>query len=180
MLMANTEFCDKHNMVAFLQKPTGSEEFHQIVDFFAGSHLRYALTTNLTIYVSLIEQFWQTATVKSVNDGEQQITITVDGYTFAITKASVRRHLQLADADGISLLPNTKIFEQLTLMGYVFNDDKLTFRKGEHTPLFDTMLPHDQLGQGEGSTLFVESQHTPIASPTTSQPTTTQPTSSQE
>ncbi|GKD93728.1 hypothetical protein Tco_1373565, partial [Tanacetum coccineum] len=217
----------------------------------------YALTTNLTIYVSLIKQFWQTSTVKSVNDGEQQITVTVDGHTFAITEASVRRHLQLADADGISLLPNTEIFEQLTLIGpkktsweqfssniaiaviclatnRTFNFSKLIFdgmvknvdsktkflmyprfiqmllnkkkkllkqhkktyvapmltRKpfsnmkigfsGEHTPLFDTMLPHDQPGQGEGSTLFVESQHTPIASPTTSQPTTTQPTSSQE
>ncbi|GKB85769.1 RNA-directed DNA polymerase, eukaryota, reverse transcriptase zinc-binding domain protein, partial [Tanacetum coccineum] len=31
--------CDKHNMVDFLQKPTGSEEFHQIVDFLAGSHI---------------------------------------------------------------------------------------------------------------------------------------------
>ncbi|GJR09425.1 RNA-directed DNA polymerase, eukaryota [Tanacetum coccineum] len=128
--MANMDFCDKHNMVAFLQKPTGSEEFHQIVDFLAGSHIRYALTTNPTIYVSLIEQFWQTVTVDTVNDGEQQLTVTVDGQTIAITEASVRRHLQLADADGISSLPNTEIFDQLTLMGYVSNDDKLTFQKG--------------------------------------------------
>ncbi|GJU24848.1 ribonuclease H-like domain-containing protein [Tanacetum coccineum] len=91
--MANMDFCDKHNMVAFLQKPTGSEEFHQIVDFLAGSHIRYALTANPTIYVSLIEQFWQTITVDTVNDGEQQLTVTVDGQTIAITEASVRRHL---------------------------------------------------------------------------------------
>ncbi|GKF84112.1 hypothetical protein Tco_0249010, partial [Tanacetum coccineum] len=88
--MANMDFCDKHNMVAFLQKPTRSKEFNQI--------------------------FWQTATVETVNDGEQQITVTIDGQTIAITKASVRRHLQLADADGINSLPNTKIFEQLTLI----------------------------------------------------------------
>ncbi|GJX73004.1 hypothetical protein Tco_0311599 [Tanacetum coccineum] len=42
------------------------------------------------------------------------------------------------------------------------------------------MLIHDQSGQGEGPTLPVESQHTPIAFPTTSQPTTSQPMSSQE
>ncbi|GKE77727.1 hypothetical protein Tco_1543847 [Tanacetum coccineum] len=132
--MANLDFCDKHNMVAFLQKPTGSEEFHQIVDFLAGSHIMYALTTNPTIYVSLIEQFWQTANVKTVNDEEQQLTATVNGQTIAITEASVRRHLQLADADGIISLPNTKIFAQLTLMGYVSNDDKLTFQKGGDTP----------------------------------------------
>ncbi|GJX70752.1 hypothetical protein Tco_0307923 [Tanacetum coccineum] len=77
--MDNMDFCDKHNMVAFLHKPTGSEEFHQIVDFLAGSH--------------------------------------------------IRRHLQLVDVDGISSLPNTEIFDQFTLMGYVSNDDKLTFQK---------------------------------------------------
>ncbi|GKC03727.1 hypothetical protein Tco_0995337 [Tanacetum coccineum] len=135
--MTNMDFCDKHNMVAFLQKPTGSEEFHQIVDFLAGSHIRYALPTNPTIYVSLIEQFWQTVTVDTVNDGEQQLTVIVDGQTIVITEASVRRHLQLVDADGISSLPNTKIFDQLTLMGYVLNDDKLTFQKEGHTPRSD-------------------------------------------
>ncbi|GKC51799.1 hypothetical protein Tco_1074544 [Tanacetum coccineum] len=127
--MAHMGFCDKHNMVAFLQKPSGSEEFHQIVDFLAGSHIRYALTANPTIYVSLVEQFWQTATVETVNDGEQQITVTVDGHKFAITEASVRRHLQLADVDGISSLPNTEIFKQLSLMGYPSDNDKLTFKK---------------------------------------------------
>ncbi|GKA78515.1 hypothetical protein Tco_0785052 [Tanacetum coccineum] len=115
--MTHMEFCDKHNMVAFLQKSTGSDGFHEIVDFIAGSHIMYALTTNPTIYVSHIKQFWQTATVRTIDNGEQQLTATVDGKAFIITKASVRRHLQLADADNINVLPNTKIFDQLTLMG---------------------------------------------------------------
>ncbi|GKG20092.1 hypothetical protein Tco_0379893 [Tanacetum coccineum] len=132
--MANMYFRDKHNMVAFLQKPTGSEEFHQIVDFLAGSHIRYALTTNPTICVSLTELFWQIVTVDTVNDEEQQLTVTVDGQIIAITEASVRRHLQLADANGISSLPNTEIFDQLTLMRYVSNNDKLTFQKGKFSP----------------------------------------------
>ncbi|GKD63825.1 hypothetical protein Tco_1305933 [Tanacetum coccineum] len=51
---------------------------------------------------------------------------------------------------------------------------------GVHVPLFDTMLLHDQPGQGEGPTVSVKSQHTPTASSSsTSQPTTSQPTSSQ-
>ncbi|GJS43756.1 hypothetical protein Tco_0568799 [Tanacetum coccineum] len=99
--MANLEFCDKHNMVAYLKKPTGSEGFQEIVDFLNGSHIRYALTKNPTIYVSLIEKFWQTATVRTVDNGEQEITATVDGKEFTITEASVRRHLQLADVDGL-------------------------------------------------------------------------------
>ncbi|GKC74003.1 ribonuclease H-like domain-containing protein [Tanacetum coccineum] len=138
----NMDFCDKHNMVDFLQKPTRSEEFHQIVNFLAGSHIWYALTANPTIYVSLIEQFWQTATVETVNDGEQQISITVEGQTIAITEASIRRHLQLANADGITFLPKTETFEQLTLMGYVYNDDKLTFQKGGDTPGSDEDSPY--------------------------------------
>ncbi|GJW01743.1 hypothetical protein Tco_1556994 [Tanacetum coccineum] len=120
--MANLEFCDKHNMVAYLMKPTGSEGFQEIVDFPNRSHIRYALSTNPTIYVSLIEKFWQTATVRTVDNREQEITATVDGKEFIITKASVRRHLQLADADGISVLPNTKIFDQLSLMGQALEE----------------------------------------------------------
>ncbi|GJX40581.1 hypothetical protein Tco_0255571 [Tanacetum coccineum] len=89
------------------------------------------LTKNPTIYVSLIEKFWQTATVRTVDNGEQEINATVDGKEFTITEASVRRHLQLADADGISVLLNTEIFDQLILMGYVLTDDKLTFQKEE-------------------------------------------------
>ncbi|GJS44198.1 hypothetical protein Tco_0569241 [Tanacetum coccineum] len=98
--MENLEFCDKHNMVAYLKKPTGSEGFQEILDFLNGSHIRYALTKNPTIYVSLIEKFCQTATVKTVDNGEQEITATVKGKEFTITEASVRRHLQLADVDA--------------------------------------------------------------------------------
>ncbi|GJR03174.1 hypothetical protein Tco_0526158 [Tanacetum coccineum] len=99
--MANLEFCDKHNMVAYLKKPTGSEGFQEIVDFLNGSHIRFALTKNPTIYVSLIEKFWHTTTVKTVDNGEKEITTIVDGKEFTITKASIRRHLQLTDVEGM-------------------------------------------------------------------------------
>ncbi|GKE33962.1 hypothetical protein Tco_1453284 [Tanacetum coccineum] len=118
-------------MVTYLKKPTGSEGFQEIVDFLNGSHIRYSLTKNPTIYVSLIKKFWQTATVRTVDNGEQEINVTVDGKEFTITEAYVRRPLQLADADGISVLPNTETFDQLTLMGYVLTDNKLTFQKEE-------------------------------------------------
>ncbi|GJT36129.1 hypothetical protein Tco_0926548 [Tanacetum coccineum] len=54
---------------------------------------KYALATDPTIYVSLIKKFWQTATVKTVDNGEQEITAIVDGNKFTVTEASVRRHL---------------------------------------------------------------------------------------
>ncbi|GKD52472.1 hypothetical protein Tco_1281448 [Tanacetum coccineum] len=105
--MANLEFCDKHNMVAYLKKPTGNEGFQEIVDFLNGSHIR------------------------TVDNGEKEIIAAVDGKEFIITEASVRRHLQLADVDGISVLPTSEIFDQLSLMGNVLTDDKLTFQKGK-------------------------------------------------
>ncbi|GKC60844.1 hypothetical protein Tco_1088442 [Tanacetum coccineum] len=123
--MANLEFCDKHNMVAYLKKPTASEGFQEIADFLNGCHIRFALTKNPTIYVSLIEKFWQTTTVRTVDNGEQEITATVDGKESTITKASIRRHLQLANVEGISALSTTKIFDQLSLIGW-----KLSLRSG--------------------------------------------------
>ncbi|GJX58418.1 hypothetical protein Tco_0289808 [Tanacetum coccineum] len=121
-------------MVAYLLKPEGSEDFHQIVDFLNTSHIKYALTENPTIHVSLIQQFWQTASASTSENGEMEITATIDGRVKTVTEASIRRHLKLEDSDGISTLPNTEIFEQLALMGYVSNSDKLTFQKGHFSP----------------------------------------------
>nr|GEZ09128.1 xylulose kinase-1 [Tanacetum cinerariifolium] len=115
--MANLKFCDTHNMVAYLQNPEGSEGFHQIVDFLNTSHIRYALTKNPTIYVSLIQQFWQTASASTLDNGEMKITATIDGKVKVVTKAYVRRNLKLEDSAGISNLPTTEIFKQLALMG---------------------------------------------------------------
>ncbi|GKD00010.1 hypothetical protein Tco_1170284 [Tanacetum coccineum] len=70
-------------MVAYLQKSEGSEEFYQIVDFLTASHIRYALTESPTIHVSLIEQFWQTATASTLENGDIEITATIDGKVVA-------------------------------------------------------------------------------------------------
>ncbi|GJV89800.1 hypothetical protein Tco_1533738 [Tanacetum coccineum] len=121
-------------MVTYLKKTNGSEGFHQIVDFLNTSHIRYALTESPTIYVSLIQQFWQTAIVSTLDNGEIEITATIDGKVKTVSEASIRRHLKLEDSDGISNLPTTEIFKQLALMGYVSNSDKLTFQKGQFSP----------------------------------------------
>ncbi|GJZ86640.1 putative ribonuclease H-like domain-containing protein [Tanacetum coccineum] len=92
------------------------EGFHQIVDFLNTSRIRYALTKNPTIYVSLIQQFWQTATASTLDNEEMEITATIDGKVKNVSEASIRRHLKLEDSDGISSLPTTEIFEHLALM----------------------------------------------------------------
>nr|GEW02357.1 xylulose kinase-1 [Tanacetum cinerariifolium] len=115
--MATLKFCDTHNMIAYLNKTEGSEGFHQIVDFLNSSHIKFALTENPTIYTSLIQQVWQTVVANTLATGEIQITATIDGNVKLISEASIRRHLKLEDSDSISTLPNTKIFEQLALIG---------------------------------------------------------------
>ncbi|GJY44874.1 hypothetical protein Tco_0433087 [Tanacetum coccineum] len=121
-------------MVAYLQKPEGSEAFHQIMDFLNASHIKYALIDNSKIYISLIQQFWGTATARTTDNGEVEITASIDGQVKTITEASLRRHLKLEDSDSITSLPNTEIFEQLALMWYVFDSARFTFQKGHFSP----------------------------------------------
>ncbi|GKB78703.1 hypothetical protein Tco_0945598, partial [Tanacetum coccineum] len=151
--MANLDFFDKHNMVAFLKKLEGSEGFHQIVNFLNSTHIMYALIENPTIYVSLIHQFWQTASASTFENREMEITATIDGRVKTVTEASIRRHLKLEDSDGICTLPNTEIFEQLALMGISKGYN------GVDIPLFPTMLVHGPNFQGEGSTVLVNIAH---------------------
>ncbi|GKB81141.1 hypothetical protein Tco_0948036 [Tanacetum coccineum] len=121
-------------MVAFLAKSTGSEGFHQVIDFLARSHICYALTKKPDVYVSFIKQFWRSAEATTNENGEVQITATIDGHSMTITESSLRRHLKLDDYDGITSIPNSEIFEQLALMGYHTDSDKLTFQKGAFSP----------------------------------------------
>ncbi|GJV30996.1 hypothetical protein Tco_1391396 [Tanacetum coccineum] len=58
-----------------------------------------------------------TTTARTTDDGEVEITTSIDGQVKTITEASLRRYLKLEDSDGITSLPNTDIFEQLALMG---------------------------------------------------------------
>ncbi|GJW33588.1 hypothetical protein Tco_0053620 [Tanacetum coccineum] len=67
-------------------------------------------------------------------NGDVKINATIDGHSLSITEGSLRRHLKLADQDGITSIPTTEIFEQLALMGYHTDSDKLTFQKGAFSP----------------------------------------------
>nr|GEV55905.1 hypothetical protein [Tanacetum cinerariifolium] len=120
----------------------GSEGFHQIMDFLNTGYLKYALIENLTIYVSLLQQFWKTAAANTIDTRELQITATIDRKVKLVSEASIRRHLNLEDSDGISTLPNTEILEQLALIkaskGYTRVD----------IPLFLTMLVQGSILQG--------------------------------
>ncbi|GKD18913.1 hypothetical protein Tco_1208071 [Tanacetum coccineum] len=116
-------------MVTYLQKPEGSEVFHQIVDFLNAGHMK-----------------------------EVEIIASIDGKVKTITEASLRRHLKLEDSDGIASLPNIEIFEQLALMGGAATTDiGLEASQGSGTMHKTPTRPHDSpllrvhtLGSDEG------------------------------
>ncbi|GJS07953.1 hypothetical protein Tco_0364749 [Tanacetum coccineum] len=161
--MANLKYLDKHNMVAFLKKPNESVGFTKVVDFLKGTSLKYALSDNPTIYDSLVKQFWQTATVRTLDNGTQQLVASIDSKEYTITETSVRSTLQLADATGIHNLSDAKIYAGLATLGYV--------TEGDFVPLLPAMLVGAVVDQGEGSTQPTEPHHTPVDPiPSTSQP----------
>ncbi|GJR56190.1 hypothetical protein Tco_1406711 [Tanacetum coccineum] len=137
--MSDLKFADTHNLVAFLEKPTKSEGFEEIVDFLNANPIKYALTVNPTIYCSCVKQFWDTVKAKTVN-GEVQLQALVDKKKVIITESTIRRDLQLEDANGVDCLPNAAIFEQLTLMGYEKLSQKLTFYKAFFSPQWKFLI----------------------------------------
>ncbi|GJZ11151.1 hypothetical protein Tco_0545910 [Tanacetum coccineum] len=180
--MANLKYSDKHNMVAFLKKPNESVGFTEVVDFLKGTSLRYALTHNPTIYDSLVKQFWQTATVRTLANGTQQLVASIDSKEYTITEASVRSKLQLADATGIHNLSDAEIYAGLATLGYV-TEDITTENKGRYlaptltkklfanmkrgyawdiVPLMPAMLARAAVDQGEGLAQPDEPHHIPV------------------
>ncbi|GJU42334.1 hypothetical protein Tco_1195291 [Tanacetum coccineum] len=109
--MAQLKYCDKHNKVGILRKPDESAGFAEIVDFLRGSNLRYALTSNPTIYDSLVKTLFGRLLCYTIADRTLEIHATIDTIGYTITEASIRDKLQLADATGITMLPNDEIFE---------------------------------------------------------------------
>ncbi|GJR19616.1 hypothetical protein Tco_0968143 [Tanacetum coccineum] len=179
--MTTLKFVDTHNLVVFLEKPTESDGFEQIVDFLNVHTIKYSLTVNPTIYTLCIEQFWATVKAKTVN-GEVQLQALVDGKKIIITESIVRRDLQLEDVEGVDCLPNATIFEMLTLMGSkttawnefsstmasaiicLATNQKFNFSK-------DIFKIQDQEEVGEGSELPTDPHHIPtIIQPSISQP----------
>ncbi|GJS61755.1 hypothetical protein Tco_0656539 [Tanacetum coccineum] len=99
-----------------------------------GSTCRWVIDAYLEIRIGSAEA--------STNDnGEVQITATIDGHSMSITEATLRRHLKLDDQDGVISIPNSEIFKQLALMRYHTNSDKPTKGySGQEVALFPTML----------------------------------------
>ncbi|GJX80019.1 hypothetical protein Tco_0328168 [Tanacetum coccineum] len=99
-----------------------------------------SMATLMSYVLRELAQVVVPATARTSANGEVELTATIDGQVKTITEASLRRHLKLEDNGGVTTLPNSEIFEQLALMGYVTDSDKLTFQKGHFSPQWKFLI----------------------------------------
>nr|GEY18518.1 hypothetical protein [Tanacetum cinerariifolium] len=110
--MSTPTFAETHNLIVFLEKPTESDGFEQIIDFLDANIIKYALTMSPMIYTSY-------------------------GKKVIVNEASIRRDLRLDDAERTACLTNAAIFEELARMGSTMasaiiclaNNQKFNFSK---------------------------------------------------
>ncbi|GKC62217.1 hypothetical protein Tco_1089815 [Tanacetum coccineum] len=119
--------------VGFLEKPKGSADYHQVLDFLRSSHIRYAISHDPIIYDSLVKQFWSTASLTTFEEGPPAVIATIDRTPYTITESLVRSQLQLDDEGGVEDLPSADIYLGMDNMGYP-TEGKLTFHKNKFSP----------------------------------------------
>ncbi|GJR43928.1 putative ribonuclease H-like domain-containing protein [Tanacetum coccineum] len=83
----------------------------------AGDSKLMLLGINLILLVKVNAARHNLLLLMTVNVVEVQLHALLDGKKIIITESTVRRDLQLEDAEGVDCLPNSTIFEQLTLIG---------------------------------------------------------------
>ncbi|GJY18345.1 putative ribonuclease H-like domain-containing protein [Tanacetum coccineum] len=91
--IAALKYRDEHNRIGFLEKPTGSTDYHQVIDFLLRSYIRHAIVTDPLIYDSHITQFWSTASLRSSELRPPAIVATIDGTPYTITESLVTPEL---------------------------------------------------------------------------------------
>ncbi|GJR44122.1 hypothetical protein Tco_1312225 [Tanacetum coccineum] len=120
--VSRTNHCFSSSQLKKTHKPRKAKRTTKISQSSRPIHL----VTDETIYKEWEDRMERAATTASSleanqdnDNGEVQITATIDGKAKLVSEASIRRHLKLEDSYGINTLPNTEIFEQLALMGFI-------------------------------------------------------------
>ncbi|GJY43279.1 hypothetical protein Tco_0431492 [Tanacetum coccineum] len=129
--MATIRTCNKHNMIACMERTEHNADFHQIIDYISGCSINYSLLVDPDLIGSWLQQFWATASLRSIDD-VPHIKAKVAGKRILISKATIRADLQFNDDDGIECFPKQVIWDSLRDIGYEGNLAQLTFSK----PLF--------------------------------------------
>ncbi|GJT62564.1 putative ribonuclease H-like domain-containing protein [Tanacetum coccineum] len=94
-----------------------------------------------TIFWAYVKTVFADCYANTLADGTLELQATIDTIVYTITEASIRNKLQLADASGITMLPNNEIFEGMGHMGYP-TDGSFTFWKSFFTPQWRFLVHH--------------------------------------
>ncbi|GJT45366.1 hypothetical protein Tco_0954081 [Tanacetum coccineum] len=115
--MANIRTCNKHNMIACVEKTEHNADFHQIIDYLAGCSINYSLLVDPDLIGPWLQQFWATASLRVINE-VPHIRATVAGKKILISEATIRADLLFDDADGVDCFPKQVIWDSLRDIGY--------------------------------------------------------------
>ncbi|GKB43436.1 hypothetical protein Tco_0888378 [Tanacetum coccineum] len=129
--MANIRTCNKHNMIACVEKTAQNADFYQIIDYLTGCSINYSLLVDPDLIGPWLQQFWTTASLKVIND-VPHIRAMVAGKKILISEETIRADLLFDDANGVDCFPKQVIWDTLRDIGYEGNLAQLTFSK----PLF--------------------------------------------
>ncbi|GJT65249.1 hypothetical protein Tco_1016729, partial [Tanacetum coccineum] len=107
--MANIRTCNKHNMIACVEKTENNVDFHQIINYLTGCSINYSLLVDPNLIRPWLQQFWATASLRVLND-VPHIQATVAGKKILISEATIRSDIQFDDADGVDCFPKQVIW----------------------------------------------------------------------
>ncbi|GJT62840.1 hypothetical protein Tco_1006373 [Tanacetum coccineum] len=126
--MAITNSCNKHNMIACVEKTERNADFHEVIDFLTGCYVNYALLVSPDVIQKWIQQFWNTAKERMINE-VAHIEAKVAGKKILVSEASVRTDLMFNDEDGTNCFDNQVIWDTLRDIGYEGSLTLLSFSK---------------------------------------------------
>ncbi|GKA37610.1 hypothetical protein Tco_0724175 [Tanacetum coccineum] len=66
--MANIRTCNKHNMIACVEKTAHNADFYQIIDYLTGCSINYSLLVDPDLIGPWLQQFWDTASLRVINE----------------------------------------------------------------------------------------------------------------
>nr|GEV46169.1 hypothetical protein [Tanacetum cinerariifolium] len=136
-------YIDNNNAIYLLTKHFDAGRFQYLVcklflllgklstvSVFLGFGLKFAGTSKYWGVLRILMTSLRLISLDPNNGRGNQILATMDGIHRTVTESSLRRNLKLQDEEGISSLPDTELFENLTLMGYnISSNQKFTFQK---------------------------------------------------
>ncbi|GJY35026.1 hypothetical protein Tco_0420404 [Tanacetum coccineum] len=115
--MATIRSCNKHNMIACVEKTAQNADFYQVIDFLTGCSINYSLLVDPDIIGPWLQQFWATATLQVIND-VPHIRAKVAGKKILISEATIRADLLFDDENGVDCFPKQVIWDTLRDIGY--------------------------------------------------------------